>query len=194
MAKSDVLRLFVAIYPPPEQAMALRAVAAPLIRPVDRLVPVEQVHLTLVFLGPVARREVKGVLESMGRARVGVSGTGGLAMRPRGLVRLPQRGPARVLAATTDLPSGLAEVQKRLAQRLTLPRRGSKTETFLPHLTLARFDQQSTPPTDPLPGLPEAIVRSPIVPEHMCLMRSVQTSAGTRHEELGRVPLALPRH
>ena len=88
-ARSGVLRLFVAAYPPVERAEALGRFAAGsgVLGPGDRPVRAEQVHLTLVFLGSVRGRDVRNVGESIARS---VSGVEPFVLRPERLMLLPQ--------------------------------------------------------------------------------------------------------
>lgn len=129
--------MFVAAYPPLESAAQMVSSAESAVRAGGdnsawRLTPVEQVHLTLLFLGEVAPRELDDVEESI---RCASSGMSGFELQPTGVVTLPERGEARVLAVATDLPSRLRELQKRLASRLARARERGR---FMPHFTVAR--------------------------------------------------------
>ncbi|MBL8758997.1 MAG: RNA 2',3'-cyclic phosphodiesterase [Phycisphaerae bacterium] len=195
-ARSGMLRLFVAAYPPVERAEALARFAAGsgVLGPGDRPVRPEQVHLTLVFLGSVRGRDVRNVGESIARS---VSGVEAFMLKPERLVLLPQRGHPRVLAVETDAPAGLLEVQRRLATRLARPKGDRAPERFLPHLTLARFDQQAARPdlrSEALPVLDAATAEAFEVRE-VRLMSSVLSAVGggggggARHECVMAVPL-----
>jgi 2'-5' RNA ligase len=135
---SRALRLFVAAYPPRSVVERWLAAARDALPADVRLNDAEQVHLTLVFLGEHDERELPDIRESIARS---VSGFAPLAVRPVELVMLPERGDPRLIAATTTLPGPLAEIQRRLAQRLAFDR--SRKPVFLPHFTLARFPGKS---------------------------------------------------
>ncbi len=67
------LRLFVAVYPPLALARLWVEAAARLDLPQNRPTPAEQVHLTLQFLGPIERRDLSTVRESVERAASGLT-------------------------------------------------------------------------------------------------------------------------
>ena len=130
------LRLFVAIYPPAEVAEALLASVREHELDDHRMTPAEQVHLTLQFIGERGKKELDDVIESVERS---ASGIGAFELTPLRLITLPERGRPRLIAAETDAPAGLMELQRRLAQRLARSPRGKPGDRFTPHLTLCRF-------------------------------------------------------
>lgn len=175
------LRLFVAIHPPPECAAAMLDALAPLLLPEHRRTSTEQVHLTLQFIGDTPVREMDRVRESVLRA------TGGLCsfdLTPERLIRLPERGPARLIAAETDAPSALLELQRRLAHRLAQGARRRPGDRFLPHMTLCRF---RSPAQLDLSEIPLQIARFAV--DRITLMRSTLTHEGARHEEIASYKL-----
>lgn len=168
---SRTLRLFVAAYPPlPVVERWLHCARSLLPRDV-KFSETASVHLTLAFLGDRDERELPEIRESI---RAATAGIGTVQLEPQELRMLPERGPPRLLAAISSLPPRFAELQKRLARRLSL--RPARREEFLPHFTLARF-----------PG--KAIVRSalPLPLEsfeisEIRLVRSRLLSGGAEHE------------
>jgi len=82
------LRLFVAVYPPPATARVLLEVLAGLDLPPHRLVPPEQVHLTLQFIGDTPTSKLAAVTETVRRAAGGLEG---FPMTPQRLITLPER-------------------------------------------------------------------------------------------------------
>jgi 2'-5' RNA ligase len=136
--RGSSLRLFVAAYPPPETVDALLAAARAIALPEGRFTRAEQVHLTLQFIGDVDERDLPDTLESVERAAAGI---GAIAMGPRRLFSLPDRGPARLLAAEMDAPAPMRELHDRLVRRLARRPRGRDEQRFLPHVTLHRFRQ-----------------------------------------------------
>lgn len=168
---SRSLRLFVAAYPPRGVAERWLAAGAHAVPAGGRKTPAEQVHLTLVFLGDRDERELPVIRESIARS---AAGFGPIVLRPAELVMLPEKGEARLIAATTDLPPPLAEIQRRLAQRLALDR--SRKSVFRPHFTLARFPGGAVErQTGPLP------IEEFQIPE-IRLMRSRLRVGGAEHE------------
>ncbi|MFO0830927.1 MAG: RNA 2',3'-cyclic phosphodiesterase [Phycisphaerales bacterium] len=128
------LRLFLAAYPSPAVADWLLARARALPLPEHKLVPADHVHITLLFLGdrqPGAMGKVEASVEAA------CKGIRPCIVRPLRLITLPDRGPARLVAAETDSPPSLMELQKRLSNRLA--GRERRSGPFLPHMTLVRF-------------------------------------------------------
>src|SRR5690606_23530157 len=62
------LRLFVAAYPPRETAEAMLEALRTLTLPDYRITPIEQVHLTLQFIGDTPARDLDETIESVRRA------------------------------------------------------------------------------------------------------------------------------
>lgn len=112
--------------------------------PPRRLIPAEQLHLTMVFIGDTRPKEVREVKESVDRSCAGLRA---FTLSAGRIVTIPtpeDGGPPRLIAATTDSPPTLLEVQRRLAQRLTKPKKNGRRSRFLPHLTLARYQHGET--------------------------------------------------
>lgn len=179
-------RLFVAIHPPIETATRLLDALhrlEPEALPEHRPTRVDKLHLTLLFLGEIDARDVDRTAESVERAAAGVRA---FELGPEWLLTLPQQKPARVLAATTNAPSALVELRKRLVQRLSSGRR--RVQGFVPHLTLCRFTRPTpldfeTRPLD-VPDFPV---------EELSLMQSRLEPEGSEHRRLLRVELRPAR-
>ncbi|MCI0363394.1 MAG: RNA 2',3'-cyclic phosphodiesterase [Phycisphaerales bacterium] len=182
MAKpSSNLRLFVAIYPPREVAEAMLKAMAELKLPAHRATLCEQVHLTLQFIGDTPARELDATIESVERA---ASGLVGFELSTERLFQLPERGPARLVAAQTDAPPTLMELHRRLAMRLARNVRDKKDERFRPHLTLCRFSSPTRGvKVDQKLELPKFAV------EHISLMRSTLGADRAQHHEVMQVRL-----
>jgi len=142
-AKRASARLFVAVYPPPDVAERLLGAmhACGWTGPDLAPTPLDQVHITLLFIGDTPARNVPEVIESVERACAGIAP---FELRPIGLATLPIQGPPRVIAALTDVPPVILELQRRLVIRLARnvkvrSRAGQGHADFVPHLTLARF-------------------------------------------------------
>lgn len=153
------LRLFVALAPPAEVAKEfLRALEAlGLTLPPHRLIPHGDQHLTLAFIGETRQKELRHVIESVDRACAGFAP---FILNPEALITIPtpdDGGPPRLIAARTTAPSALIEIQRRLAMRLTKPKRNGHRARFLPHVTVARYAHGKTSdPVDlPIAGTPQ---------------------------------------
>lgn len=178
---SDDWRLFVAVYPPEATAQALLGAAERSIESRGRLTPVEQVHLTMQFIGDTRTKDLERIRESVARSASGIEP---FTLRPLRLITLPERGPARLVAAETDAPPGLLEMQRRLAQRLARSPRKSAGDRFLPHLTLFRAARGSSCDRVEAPLEIDGFGVGSLV-----LMRSVLRSGGAAHTEVARFPL-----
>jgi 2'-5' RNA ligase len=174
--------LFVAVYPPPEVAAELSAAVGMLDGlPAHRLVSVEQIHLTLHFIGNTAVSELDAAVES---ARRSAAGLAPFALTPLRLMSLPdprprRRQPARLVAAETDAPATLLEIHHRLAVRFARRPRRNTADRFLPHLTLCRF---RTPQRDATVDAPLTLAPFPV--RAVALMQSVLRPEGAEHAML----------
>lgn len=175
-----MLRLFVAAYPPPESAAAMLAALDGLALPAHARTPVEQVHLTLQFIGDTPSRDRESVLESARRA---ASGLPKLALTPRRLISLPAKAP-RLIAMETSAPPQLVELHRRLAMRLAKSVKARGGDGFLPHLTLCRFKHGATAErvnvAVEMPAFEIAGVR---------VMRSTLRPGGALHDVVEEIPL-----
>lgn len=179
-ALRSVARLFVALYPPREVAGALLEQLEALRLPPHRATPLEQVHMTLSFLGEVSDRDWPETAESVER---GAAGVRAFELTPRALVTLPERSLARLVAATTDAPAALLELRARLVARLVTRRR--KEAPFRPHMTLCRF---RAPTRCALPASELSLPTFPV--EAISLQRSILRPEGAEHRQVARVHLA----
>lgn len=189
MPRGRPLRLFVALYPPPSIAADLLALLPALNLPPHRAVPAEQVHLTLLFIGDTDPRDLRAVTESVDRSAAGLEP---FHLTPTRLFTIPDRpptAPPRLLAAETDAPPALLELQRRLSTRLARAKRPGKPDKFLPHLTLCRFPEATPRPAAvnwcaPIPG--EATM---FHVEHATLVASELTPSGAHHRPVHTAPL-----
>ncbi|MHC5002416.1 MAG: RNA 2',3'-cyclic phosphodiesterase [Planctomycetota bacterium] len=176
------LRLFVAIYPPPVVVRALLASVPGSRLPPHRLVPEAQVHITLQFIGDCPVSDLDATTESVRRS---ASGLGGFELEVMRLISLPERGPARLVAAETDAPSPLLELKDRLVRRLARePRREHRK--FRPHLTLLRYRRPTRSGR-----LDEVVTIEPASfgVEKLMLMKSTLRPEGALHEVVEQVDL-----
>ncbi len=185
------MRLFVAAYPPADLADDLaRRVAAMIDRlglPGSRPTPVEQIHLTVQFIGPTPKRRLAEALDSVRRATRGIRP---FELEPAGLIRLPENGPAKLIALETDAPSSLLELHDRLARRFARRPRKRPSDRFLPHLTICRF----TPPVAEIDSaaLAEALRDTPAFRvDRIDLMQSTLRPDGAEHRLVQSIALDL---
>lgn len=188
------VRLFIAAYPPTDASSTMLGELDALELPDIRPTTLDQVHLTLFFIGPVDPRDVEQITESASRA---ASGIAPFTLGPLRLIALPERGRARLIACETDAPPGMMELHRRLVGRLArheVRRSGGRVEDgFLPHLTLGRFAKGREPSRAALPstlggaGIPSSAPA--FVIDSISIMRSVLLPAGAEHRELVSIEL-----
>ena len=130
------MRLFVAVFPPPEVQKALARAARALPRNPFRLTPPDRVHLTLMFLGEASPQDLPRLTRALEPIR-NQPGAFQATVEDFGVFPSPRR--ARVLWA------GIGEGAERLvalaeATEVILEPEGFARETrpFVPHLTLGR--------------------------------------------------------
>lgn len=178
--RRPVMRLFVAVYPPVESARGIVELLRGVELPEHRLVPPEQVHMTLQFIGDTDERQLAEVMESVERAAAGVEA---FSLRPRELMCLPESGDARLVAIETDAPAGLLEIQRRLAAKLA--RNPRDRQRFLPHMTVCRFRNGARVWRVER----RAVEVEPFAVREIRLMESVLRPGGAEHREVGRAVL-----
>jgi 2'-5' RNA ligase len=138
---AGTLRLFVAIYPPKDVRQSMLAAVEPPETP-HRMTAVDQVHMTIQFIGETREKDLTEVVDSVHRAAAGIAA---FPLKPLRLISLPERGAPRLIAVETDAPSGLMELHRRFAMRLARSPRAKASDRFLPHLTVCRFTGSGTP-------------------------------------------------
>ncbi len=180
--REKTLRLFIAAYPPTGVAEHLVRACAELGPPLPsdaRPTPIEQVHLTLLFLGDRRASDLESIEESIRRSCAGLEA---FSLVPEALITLPFGRHPRLVAARTNAPPTLLELQRRLATRLAAPERNRKRSGYLPHMTLVRFGR-GTEAEVALDGFGAFRV------DRITLVRSVLTPKGAQHRGLVDVPL-----
>jgi 2'-5' RNA ligase len=171
----ESLRLFFAAWPPGRAALALRAWAVDAAQSVGgRVVPAENVHLTLAFLGDVAADRLPRAIEA---AR-------GLAGEPHELPIDEARYRTRsrlVWARPRRTPPALAALAAELHRALTDSSFALERRAFIAHVTLIR-NARKPRALPPLPALAWRV-------EEFVLVRSTTFEEGSRYEILERFGL-----
>ena len=135
---SERVRTFVAIELPEEVRAHLAAQQEALARAGGevRWVRVENIHLTLVFLGAVATERLGEVAEAVRRAS---EGSGPIRLRVGGAGQFPPRGRPRVVWTAVEEPTGALErLQKRIAEATAPFAERIENRRYEAHLTLGR--------------------------------------------------------
>jgi 2'-5' RNA ligase len=141
-APRDTLRLFVAGELPRDVRRAIAAWQEAELAPQRELRLNRSLHLTLCFLGDVARGAVPEIVDAL-RA---IDFTA-VALTPAEALFLPERGRKRVVALRLDDPTGaLVRLQGEVSAALAaLGVYEPERRPYLPHLTVARFRQKGHP-------------------------------------------------
>lgn len=149
-----------------------------------RIVPPQNIHLTLAFLGEREAGEVDEILGAMTlAAQQAPTGTiDGLSTGTPLL--LPKRRPRVLAVAIEDPDRELAVLASTLAGTLAEAIGHGDARAFRPHLTLARIGRDGSAPERLSPPPQQSFGVGEIL-----LMRSFLEPSGARYEELGRVVL-----
>ena len=179
-------RLFVAVYPPPEVTAWMADLVSALPLPPHRLVPVEQVHLTVHFIGTVSSRDLPTIEEGVERS---VAGLPPFELTTSRMISLPEQSnrPSRVVAVETSNSVTLQEIKTRLVQRSARPSRRDPLDRFVPHLTMLRL----TPPTVDL-SLCQTLEHRSFDIQKVQLMRSELKPSGAEHRQVSDFLLTGP--
>jgi 2'-5' RNA ligase len=180
------LRLFAACYPPLSLAQRWLETLDTLPLPPHRLVPPEQVHLTLQFIGDTPVKELDAVLESVERACAGLEPFELLPQRYGPLPDQPSSAPAKLLMLETDCPPTLLELHSRLVIRLATNARANSSRSYRPHLTLCRIHP---PASCQCISTVQPTTTDRFVVDRVHLMRSTLSPAGAQHHEVEQFPL-----
>jgi len=181
------MRLFIALNLPAEERARIHAAAAPLRAaglPV-RWVEPESIHLTLKFLGEVARARLAEIRAALAQAAAAAAP---LRLDVEGIGAFPNPRRARVVWAGIRLTPGLAALQEAVETRLVPLGFAREGRPFQPHLTLGR----SRPPggVTGAESLMRGIeLRNAFTASTLDLMESTLSPRGARYERIAAAPL-----
>jgi 2'-5' RNA ligase len=104
---------------------------------------VQNLHVTLKFLGEVGDRQLAALCESMQHIKLSAR----IELSAAGIDRFPQHGPPRVIVATMSGSEALvAALHQAIEQRCRKPGFDSENRRYHPHVTLARLKGGATSP------------------------------------------------
>ncbi|TPE43507.1 RNA 2',3'-cyclic phosphodiesterase [Pontibacter mangrovi] len=178
----DSIRLFVAAALPPLLLGKLQEQTHPYAHPAVRMMPAQNLHLTLYFIGNVAARELESI-----KSRV--AQVAGRQQRFTLLLSSIEPGPKprhpRLVWARFAPHPAFEALSLDLAQALS-PQPVTKLKA-IPHITLARFRKDAPPPLH----LPTLTSQEPLkLPVHeIALWQSVLGSPHPTYSILHRYPL-----
>lgn len=180
-------RLFVALLLPDRVRSGISDAVAPLRDrfPEVRWTRTGQLHLTLRFIGDVARPRVAAVGEALERA---LAGRDALALALDGGGAFPSPARASVLWVGVRADDRLADVQAAVERAVTSVGIPPDPRPFHPHVTIGRIRARGggRPAGLAVAGL-ELSLEAPV--REVSLMESVLGSAGARHTRVAAVPL-----
>ena len=184
--KSPRLRLFVALDLPPGVVDPLVEWRAQVFGEAAlRLLARESLHVTLIFLGYQAQRDVDRIAEICFSERVGP-----FELRATGVVPVPPRRPRLCALSLEDARGAVGAWQQELSRGLEhAGLYEPEKRPFWSHVTLARVKRDKPAPSiDVTPALPEEL-RRPFAPERATLYRSTLTPRGAVYDSLRSVDL-----
>jgi RNA 2',3'-cyclic 3'-phosphodiesterase len=127
-----MMRLFIAVELSPNILLYIKDMGRGI--PGARPVPVEQIHLTLCFLGEVEMSLFQDVRECLFEVKKSP-----FSLQVSGVGHFPPRGTPRVLWAGVTPTDELVRLKKRVDKALLTCGLGLEKRKFSPHITLARL-------------------------------------------------------
>jgi 2'-5' RNA ligase len=170
------VRLFVALWPPPEVTAALEALPRPE-RPAVRWTAPAQWHVTLRFLGEVAEADLPAVISAV--QEVAASQPRRLAAFGPATIRLSRRILAVPVTGVDDLGTAVVDATREQGEP-------PDERPFSGHLTLGRARGRRPVPA----ALAGQAVSGPWPVTEIVLVRSHLEPGAVRYETVARAPLA----
>jgi RNA 2',3'-cyclic 3'-phosphodiesterase len=181
-----VIRAFVGIPLPGAAADALEAAQAGI--PAGRVVPYDNFHVTIAFLGEQPRPVLEDVHHALDSVRVP-----GFPLRIEGLGMFGGARP-RVLFAEVAPEPGLSQLRRKVLRAVHEAGIALSRERFHPHVTLARFGDglrgEDALEMQAFVARRIAVRAGPFQLESFALYRSHLGRAGPTYEVLAEYPLA----
>lgn len=194
----DAIRSFVAVELPPAIQQHLEAIIGKLKGPrtqVVRWVPVNNIHLTIKFLGDVSPINMD-LLKNMLKAEV--SQQHAFTFTVGGLGAFPSPKRPRVIWVGVAAPPQLNSLVHLVEAETNKLGYANEERPFSPHLTLGRISQSATP--DQVRQAAEAIAQLPVGQlgsvevREVVLFKSDLRSSGADYTPLLKVPLLPAAH
>lgn len=169
------------MYPPTEVAQPMADLIRGVSRGKARRTPVDQIHMTVVFLGDRPERDVERITRE---ARSISASTGPIKLKPERIIAMPENVPPRLVALECAASKNLQSLYSRLVAALTDPDEPVRPR-LLPHFTLCRFRR----------GAPAKPMHAPVTMpafevRELRLVKSTLAPEGADHTPLATIPLA----
>jgi 2'-5' RNA ligase len=152
-----------------------------------RWVREENLHVTLRFLGDVARAAIPALLREIARETAGMAP---FAVRLGGVRLFPSPRRPRVVALEVLPPEPLAELAAAVERGVVAAGLAPEDRPFRSHLTLGRLRPGAGPPDVTVPDTPDA---ETVGVTEAVLFQSELHRSGSRYTPLGRVPVGAAR-
>jgi RNA 2',3'-cyclic 3'-phosphodiesterase len=146
-----------------------------------RPVPVEALHVTLVFLGHRPEEEIPQIAAAV---RASASGLRAASLRAVEVVPVPKRGPPRLFALDVEDEGGRAAAIQAAVSSALEPWYEPEKRPFWPHVTLARVRKGERARPLEIEAPDEEYEASEVT-----LYRSRLSPRGASYEALERTPL-----
>ena len=176
------MRLFIAIELPEEIRRSLVRVQNSL-RPVvaAKWVRVEQLHLTLKFLGETPDAELPGLIEELNRVRFDA-----FELSTAGVVCFPPHGPIRIVAARLeDAERKCASLQREIDKACHAAGFRLEGREWIPHVTLARVKMR-LPSSARAAAIGTLVERESFLVDYFSLMESRLDQPGPEYVAVAR--------
>lgn len=179
------IRLFVALDPPQGARQELSALCCGL--PGARWTPMEQLHLTLCFIGETDGTTFLDIRDALQEVRAPAC-----TLALQGLGFFPPRREPRVLWAGVRADNALTLTQQRILTRLRRCGVQPETRKFTPHITLARLQEEARPRLQRYLQAHALFSGSPFTVRHFTLYSSVLGRSGATHLPEAEYALQCP--
>ena len=178
------MRLFVAVFPPPEVQKALhRAALALPSSAAFRLAAPEKIHLTLKFLGEVSEDALDRAAEALGPA---CEGHGRFEVATSGFGVFPSERKARILwVGTGEGSDRLRDLARAVEGGLVAAGFEREARSYVPHMTLGRT--RGRPVEFDAGGVSAPALRFTV--RRLDLVRSVPGAGGVTYTSVASYPL-----
>ena len=150
-----------------------------------RKVPVENLHVTVKFLGDVDDARISEIIDGLTEAARGI---GAFELNVEKIVYLPDARRARVLAVEFDRPAGLMQLVDQIEDMMQVLGFRREGRAYRPHVTVGRFKRPPRDAPDPESfQAPDAGFTA----DRLLLMQSILDRAGATYTPLAEVALAV---
>jgi len=143
-------------------------------------VPVENLHITLKFLGDITREQSQRIFETLGPLLVGYES---FELKLSRLLYLPKKKVPKVIALAANPQELIIEISHQIERNIVEFGVAQQPETIKPHLTLARIKKDHPKHLSRIKSKPIYFHASQIV-----LYKSIISPEGARYESVWRIP------